>query len=174
MKGKVSAACGRAPIASPEDDLLLDCTDIKSKKQDNSEYDSLTYNHNILILQLLLSLSERGLEKLSINFELLIVTSLELIKDKELMFFIELIEESVTGVDERKLLPLSFGTVETTFLVGIGSFGKTLFGDDFNCGTLNLMLVLASFFVDISDLLLLLISFLKDKSNLLFKETLSR
>jgi hypothetical protein len=95
------------------------------------------------------------------------VTSLELIKDKELMFFIELIEESVTGVDERKLLPLSFGTVETTFLVGIGSFGKTLFGDDFNCGTLNLMLVLASFFVDISNLLLLLISFLKDKSNLL-------
>jgi hypothetical protein len=46
MKGKVSAARGRAPIASPEDDLLLDCTDIKSKKQDNSEYDSLTYNHN--------------------------------------------------------------------------------------------------------------------------------
>ena len=46
MKGKVSAARGRAPIASPEDDLLLDCTDIKSKKQDNSEYESLTYNHN--------------------------------------------------------------------------------------------------------------------------------
>ena len=46
MKGKGTAPRGRAPIASPEDDLLLDCTDVKSKKQDSSEYDSLTYNHN--------------------------------------------------------------------------------------------------------------------------------
>ncbi|XP_071158201.1 uncharacterized protein [Mytilus edulis] len=45
MSDKHCKPCGRAPIASPEDDLLLEDANSKHEK-DNSKYENLTFTHN--------------------------------------------------------------------------------------------------------------------------------